>query len=145
MMERQWGEKKEGLAISVAVGKDSFKESELVGLNVVLRNFGTAPVPIVVRSPWVDYVYTVRDSRGNELPMNAYGQQRAKASLERRKIIRDLQPGESQEDDFELSKGVDLEHPDTYTVFATRTFPWPGHAGNSFTVQSNAITFQTTR
>jgi hypothetical protein len=141
--ERHWGEKTEGLAISIAVGKDGFRQSDEIVLNIVLGNFGPSVVPIVVRSPWSDYVYTVRDSLGNEYRMNEQGQQRAEASL-RRKIIRDLHTGEYQVDDFELSNGIDLKYPGVYTVFATRTFPRPG-SRDPLTVRSNSITFQTSQ
>lgn len=140
MRERQWGEIKEGLAISIAVNNDHLETLDNVVLNLVLKNFGAAPVLAVVRSPWVDYIYVVHDDRGHELVMTSYGQQRAEGSREGRMMVRNLQPGESQSEDFELSKGFDLKHTSTVSIFATRTFPWPGHPGESFTVRSNAVT-----
>jgi hypothetical protein len=144
MDERQWGEKKEGLAISVAVEKRDFRRYDHIVLNIVLKNFGTSPASVVVRSPWADYRYVIRNGRGAELPMLMYGRQRAEAALEGRKMIRELRPGESQTDDFELNTAFDLKDPDTYILFASRILPSPGRPGESFTLQSNAVTVRVT-
>jgi hypothetical protein len=144
MDERQWGEKKGGLAISVAVEKRDFRPSDHIVLNIMLKNFGTSPVSVVVRSPWADYRYVIRNGRGAELPMLMYGRQRAEAASEGRKIIRELRPGESQTDDFELNTAFDLKNPDTYTLFASRTLPSPSRPAESFTLQSNAVTVRVT-
>ena len=139
--EGQWGDKAGGLAVSISVPEGSFKASDDAMLNIILKDFGTMPVSLVVRSSWVDYTYLVRNSHGQEMTMNEHGRQRAEAALEGRKILRDLQPGESRSEDFEVSKAFDLE-PDTYIVVVTRTFPRPERRGEFFTAQSNEVTFQ---
>ncbi len=141
MKERQWGEKKEGLAISIVVSEADYKKSDDIVLDILLKNFGANPVPLVVRSQWIDYTYVVSNSLGQHTMKNAFGRQREEAGQEGRKMIVDLRPGESRSDEFELSKAFDLK-PGTYTVFVARTFQNSSHAGQLVTVRSNLITFR---
>src|ERR1700722_5111563 len=104
MTERHWGEKIAGIALSSSVPKATFKRSEDIVLDIILKNFGEKPVAMVVRSPWLDYPYPVRNSRGQQISMNEFGQQRAEVATAGRKSSRDLKVGESQTDDIELSK-----------------------------------------
>jgi hypothetical protein len=137
--DRHWGEKTEGLAMSISVPETSFKASDEIVLNIILKNFGLTSASIMVRSPWADFAFTVQNGRGQEIAMNQYGRRRAEASLEGRKIIQDLQAGDARSEDFELSKSFKLEL-GTYTLFVTRAFQLPGH-NSALRVKSNPITF----
>ncbi len=137
--DRHWGDKTEELAISISVPEASFKASDEIVLNIILKNFGLIPASIVVRSPWADYAFVPHNGHGQEVPMNQYGRKRAEASLEGRKMTYDLQPGETRSEEFELSRSFKLE-PGTYTLFVTRAFQLPGHS-TALRVKSNPITF----
>ena len=142
MNEIQWGRSTEDLAISISVPEPVCRSGDAIVLSISLKNIGRTPVPIVVRSTWIDYATTVRYEDGTEVPKTEYALQMMEAAQEGRRLTRELMPEEVTTENLELSKAFEMTQPGNYAVVATRATYKRGKLDEYATVTSNELTFK---
>ena len=142
MDEPKWGPTTEGLAILLSVTKPEFKPDEPIILSVALKNKSDAPVPIVVRMPWVVYSLTVRFEGRSEVPKTPYALHLIEVGGLGARATSQLPPGEVTTANVELSAGFDMKRPGSYTVVATRETYKTGKLDEYATVTSNTLTIR---
>jgi hypothetical protein len=144
MIETQWGVATEDLAISISVSQADFRPCDTVEMHLILKNVGDGKVPIVQRSPWIDYAVTVRRGDASEVPKTPYALQMIDAAAYGRRATGELAPGETLAEPLELSKAFDLSAPGVYTVVAKREVYKKGRLDQYATVTSNELTMRVT-
>lgn len=142
MEDLEWGETVEGLGISISVEKPIFKTGEAVFLDMMTKNFDKDPVPVVIRSTWLDYDIKVFSGKGGEIPKSPYAVQMIESAAEGRRALGELEPGAVLNDRLELTRAYDLATPGTYTVIVTRT-AFQKQSRDQFAVaRSNELTIE---
>jgi hypothetical protein len=142
MEDIQWGEITEGLAISISTIKPGYKKGEAISLNIAMKNFDEDPVPIVVRSIWIDYAIKVLFEHTTEIPKSTYALQKIEAAGEGRRATSELKPGEILHESLELTKAYDMTVPGTYTVIVSRETYQKGKLDRYAVVKSNELTIK---
>jgi len=144
MEDNEWGEITQGLAISISVAKPSYKRGEAISLNIALKNFSEDPVPIVIRSTWIDFSTEVFLDKGNQLPKLPYAVQMMESALEGRRMSSELKPGAMIEETLELTTVYDMTTPGAYSVIVTRTAYHKGKMDQQAVVASKELAIQVT-
>lgn len=137
--EFRWGDKEENLAMSLSVAKEAYRLGELIPLRISLKNFGSAPVPVVIRSPWSDYTLKIQYERRVNIEKTSYGLQMAETAAEGRRATRQLMPEEVITEDLELTQGYDMKLPGSYTIVASRIVYKNGETNQYATITSNEL------
>lgn len=139
MNDIHWGNKTEDLAIFLSAAKEEYKLNEPIELVISLKNFGTQPIPVVIRSPWIDYALNIRYESGADVRKTAYGFRMIESAVEGRRATRQLMPGETITEGLELSKGYDMKSPSAYKIVARRETYKKGRNDQYATVTSNEL------
>lgn len=142
MNKVEWGKVTEDLAISLSAAEPRYGPRDTITLNIALKNFGNTPVPIVMRSPWIDYTLSVRYDETTDIPKTAYAQQMIESAAEGRRANYQLKPGEVLTESIELSKAYDVKAHGLYKVVATRETYEKGKLDRYATVTSNELTIE---
>lgn len=145
MDDIQWGKRTEDIAISISVTEPIYIPDQAIVLNIIMKNVGKTPVPIVVRSPWVDYSTRVWFEGRTEIPKTSYALRMIKAATVGRRATRELMAGEVITESLELNKAYGMTRPGTYVVIVTRETYQKGTLDHFATVTSNELTIKIAR
>lgn len=139
MANIEWGSVIEDLAISLSVDQPVFRLGDTIPLHIALRNFGTTPITIVMRSPWIDFSLLVRDENGREIPESDYMRQMRETAAQARRAMHQLMPGDVVTETLDLDKAYELKIPGLYTVSANHTTFKKGMLDQFAEVASNEL------
>lgn len=145
MDDIQWGKPTEDLAISISVTEPIYGPDQAIVLNIAMKNVGKTPVPIVVRSSWIDYSTRAWFEGRTEIPKTPYALRMIKAAAVGRRATRELMTGEVVTESLELNKAYDMTRPGTYVVIVTRETYQKGKLNHFATVTSNELTIKIAR
>ena len=111
----------EGLQLSLETENQAFSSGEPVLVTIVLKNVSAKERRLVGASPYKIYEFVVKDEKGVDAPLTAYGKNLAGGAdhLERGEFI--LRPGEEKREQIEIGKLFEIGNQGTYSVTARRT------------------------
>ena len=143
--EREWGEEVRGLRLSIQLKEYDKKEYGPVTLSIVVKNVSENVVNYIAPSLFFDYGLTVKDSKGDEVPLTRYGERIRNSGEDFKRALVNLKPEEQKEYTLVVSRYYDLTLPGTYTIVASLPVTGPpdrafGLPSDPVPVTSNTIT-----
>jgi len=139
MDDIQWGETTEDLTIAIYVDNPVYKPGETIVLNILLKNVGEMPLPLVIRSPWLDYNLRAWHEDSTEMSKTPYALRVIKVATVGRRAVRQLMPEEVITDTLEIDKVYDMSALGSYKIAATRETFKKQNSDEFATVESNEL------
>jgi hypothetical protein len=130
-----------GEALELKITEPTSGDSEMdVPLHVRMTNVSTQVLTLVESNPGCDFGAEVKDATGQKVALTQIGEELRdcqKRTLQGRRIVVTLNPGESAEDTYPVDLYYRLERTGTYTVQLSRELPKSAGGG---LVRSNLVT-----
>jgi hypothetical protein len=111
-----------------------------VSLHVRMTNVSTQTLTLVETNPGCDFAAEVKDGNGQNVALTQIGEELhdcQKRTLQGRRIVITLKPGESAEDTYPVDLYYRFDRAGTYTVKLSRELPKNAGGG---VVRSNVVT-----
>jgi hypothetical protein len=110
----------EGLQLAIETENRAFSSGEPVLVTIVLKNVSAKERRLVGASPYKIYKFIVKDEKGVDAPLTAFGKNLAEGvdHLERGEFV--LQPWEEKREQIEIGKLFEIGNQGPYSVTAKR-------------------------
>ena len=127
----------------IATLAETVKSGDEIQLKLTLKNNTQKPFFLFESSPEQDYKITIKDSKGNTVPLTEYGKQRLRSADEYRKVSKQVGPQQELHAEMRIDEIYRFKSGTTYYISVKRNILIPN--GKGFTkdiVTSNTVKFK---
>ena len=117
--KREWGKEVDGCRVSIQLKDYDEKKYGLVTLSLIFKRTGERRVRFEEPSLWTHYNLTVKNAKGERVPLTRYAEHLVRQSPDRKTVLVELPPDGQREYLLPMSRYYDMTLPGTYTISAT--------------------------
>lgn len=116
-----WGAVTDGFQLSARLERAVHHAGEPVWVQTIFKNVGSEARPVLDSDPFNDYEILVFDARGNAIELTEFGKQmESKFGMFFRRTMKTMQPGDSEEQRFQIDRLYNMSNPGTYRLQINR-------------------------
>lgn len=119
--------------LSAKAEKETFRRGENIRLKVAIKNISKTLQKLSVTRPEIDYVITVKDEAGANVPMSQYGEGMKNPRIITRNFVEEIKPSNEKQEEISIDKLFIPFKKGIHVLTIQRYVLWEGNKGATIT------------